>query len=133
MDIGKLERAEIDKFGVVDIRELTEPKEIIPGGYATGPVEKVTDYEKGNPNLLVKRGDRLEQDLFEGNLPCFLLSKTEALLSSAAELTWHYNIVKYVVQISGISKIHAIIGGFHLVNAQSNLIDRYIEDIKGFS
>lgn len=134
MDIGKLERAEIDKFGVVDIRELTEPKEIIPGGYATGPVEKVTDYEKGNPNLLVKRGDRLEQDLFEGELALFFVVKNRGLviLSGCAHIGI-INIVKYAVQISGISKVHAIIGGFHLVNAQTNLIDRYIEDIKGFS
>ena len=134
MDIGQLKKSEIEQFGVVDIQELKEPREIIPGGYATGPVEMVTDYEKGNPNLLVKRGDRLEQDLFEGELALFFVVKDKGLviLSGCAHIGI-INIVKYAVQITGISKIHAIIGGFHLVNAQKSLIDRYIEDIKSFS
>jgi len=134
MDIGQLKKSEIEQFGVVDIKELKEPREIIPGGYATGPVEMVTDYEKGNPNLFVKRGDRLEQDLFEGELALFFIVKDKGLviLSGCAHIGI-INIVKYAVQITGISKIHAIIGGFHLVNAQNSLIDRYIEDIKSFS
>jgi len=134
MDIGQLKKSEIEQFGVVDIKELKEPREIIPGGYATGPVEMVTDYEKGNPNLLVKRGDRLEQDLFEGELALFFVVKDKGLviLSGCAHIGI-INIVKYAVQITGISKIHAIIGGFHLVNAQNSLIDRYMEDIKSFA
>ena len=44
------------------------------------------------------------------------------------------NIVKQALNMTGISKIHAIIGGFHLVNAAEQiLLIGYIEDIRGFA
>jgi len=134
LDIGKLERGEIEEFGIVDIRELKEPEEIIPGGYATGPVERVTEYETCNPNLLVKKGDCLEVDFFEGELAMVFAIKNRGLviLSGCAHVGI-MNIIKHAINITGISKIHAIIGGFHLVNAQKSLIDRYIEDIKSLA
>ena len=50
-DIGALDRDEVEKLGVVEIIEVREPREIIPGGYLTGRVPRVTEYEMGNPNL----------------------------------------------------------------------------------
>jgi len=134
LDIGALERTEIEGFGVVDIRELKEPREVIPGGYATGPVERVTEYETGNPNLLVKRGDCLEQDFFEGELAMVFPVKDCGLviLSGCAHIGI-INIIKHAIKMTGISRIHAIIGGFHLINAQSDLVDRCMEDIHGFA
>jgi len=133
-DIGVLKRDKIEKLGVVAIKEVREPREIIPGGYLTGHVPRVTEYETGNPNLLIKRGDRLEQDLFEGELAMVFVVKNRGLviLSGCAHIGI-INIIKHAISMTGISKIHAIIGGFHLVNAQASLIDRYIEDIKGFT
>jgi 7,8-dihydropterin-6-yl-methyl-4-(beta-D-ribofuranosyl)aminobenzene 5'-phosphate synthase len=133
-DIGALDRDEVEKLGVVEIIEVSEPREIIPGGYLTGRVPRVTEYEMGNPNLLVKRGEHLEQDLFEGELAMVFAVKDRGLviLSGCAHIGI-VNIVKQALNMTGISKIHAIIGGFHLVNAQSSLVDRYIEDIRGFA
>ena len=133
-DIGTLDRDEVEKLGVVEIIEVREPREIIPGGYLTGRVPRVTEYEMGNPNLLVKRGEHLEQDLFEGELAMVFAVKDRGLviLSGCAHIGI-VNIVKQALNMTGISKIHAIIGGFHLVNAQSSLVDRYIEDIRGFA
>jgi 7,8-dihydropterin-6-yl-methyl-4-(beta-D-ribofuranosyl)aminobenzene 5'-phosphate synthase len=133
-DIGALDRDEVEKLGVVEIIEVSEPREIIPGGYLTGRVPRVTEYEMGNPNLLVKRGEHLEQDLFEGELAMVFAVKDRGLviLSGCAHIGI-VNIVKQALNMTGISKIHTIIGGFHLVNAQSSLVDRYIEDIRGFA
>lgn len=132
-DIGALDRKEIEKLGFVEIREKREPVEIIPGCYITGRVPRVTDYEVGNPNLLIQRGERLEQDFFEGELAMFFAVRGRGLviLSGCAHIGI-VNIVKHALSLTGVSTIHAIIGGFHLVNAQTSLIDRYIEDIKGF-
>jgi len=133
-DIGALKRNKIEKSGVIEIIEVREPCGIIPGAYLTGPVPRVTEYETGNPNLLVKRGDRLEQDFFEDELAMVFMVKDRGLviLSGCAHIGI-INIIKHARTITGISKIHAIIGGFHLVNAQNSLIDRYIKDIKGFA
>ena len=133
-DIGALDRDEIEKLNVVEIIEVKEPREIIPGGYATGPVERATVYERGNPNLLIKRGERLEQDFFEGELAMVFAVKGCGLviLSGCAHIGI-VNIVRHAINMTGISKIHAIIGGFHLVNAQSDLVEQCMEDIHGFA
>lgn len=132
-DIGALNKEEIEKLGVVEIIEVKEPREIVPGGYVTGPVERVTEYERGNPYLLVKRGERLEQDFFEGELAMVFAVKGHGLvvLSGCAHIGI-VNIVKHAQAMTGIAKVHAIIGGFHLVNAQPDLVDRCMEDIHGF-
>lgn len=133
-DIGALDRDELEKLGITNVVEVKEPQEIIPGGYVTGRVPRITDYEVGNPNLFVKRGDRLEHDFFEGELAMVFLVKGRGLviLSGCAHVGI-VNIVKHARKITGMEKIHAILGGFHLVNAQASLVDRYMEDIKGFA
>jgi len=134
IDIGALKKNKIEKLGVVAIKEVREPREIIPGGYVTGPVPRVTEYETGNPNLLIKRGNGLEQDFFVGELAMVFVVKNRGLviLSGCAHIGI-INIIKHAISMTGISKIYAIIGGFHLVNVQNSLVDRYIEDIKGFA
>lgn len=133
-DLGALERDEVEKLGIVHVVEVREPLEIVPGGYVTGRVPRVTDYEKGNPNLFIQRGDTLEQDFFEGELAMVFIVKGRGLviLSGCAHVGI-VNIVKHARNMTGLIKIHAILGGFHLVNAQSSLVDRYMEDIKGFA
>lgn len=133
-DIGALDKTELEKLGIVEIVETKETREIVPGGYLTGPIPRVTEYEKNNPNLLIMKGDRLVQDSFDGELAMVFAVKGRGLviLSGCAHVGI-VNIVKHALAMTGISKVHAIIGGFHLVNARKDLVDRSIEDIRGFA
>ena len=65
MDIGQLKREDIEALGlkVVDVKG---PVQIIPGAYFTGNIHRVTEFEKINPNLLCKRGEKPEPDDFQG-------------------------------------------------------------------
>jgi 7,8-dihydropterin-6-yl-methyl-4-(beta-D-ribofuranosyl)aminobenzene 5'-phosphate synthase len=40
------------------------------------------------------------------------------------------NTVKHAQKISGIDKVHVVIGGFHLTNAKPELIQKTVADIK---
>jgi 7,8-dihydropterin-6-yl-methyl-4-(beta-D-ribofuranosyl)aminobenzene 5'-phosphate synthase len=40
------------------------------------------------------------------------------------------NTVKHAQKITGVGKVHAIMGGFHLTGAKEELIQRTISDIK---
>ncbi|OPY66246.1 MAG: Metallo-beta-lactamase superfamily protein [Syntrophorhabdus sp. PtaU1.Bin002] len=133
-DIGALDRTELEKLGIVEIIETKEAREIVPGGYLTGPIPRVTEYEKDNPNLLIRKKDLLVQDSFEGELAMVFAVKGRGLviLSGCAHVGI-VNIIKHALAMTGISRVHAIIGGFHLVNARKDLIDRSIEDIRGFA
>ncbi|MBN1907420.1 MAG: MBL fold metallo-hydrolase [Deltaproteobacteria bacterium] len=129
-DIGRLDQTEIEASGV-SIREVVNPIEIIPGGYISGDIERTTPYETPSPSLLVKRDDSLVPDDFRGEQALFFNVKGRGLvIISGCAHAGIVNTVKHVQNITGIKKVHAILGGFHLVNAKEDKIIDTIEDIK---
>ncbi len=129
-DIGQLNNY-IDRLGVVQVIEIKKPTEVIPGGFLTGNIERVTDYEKGSPSLLIERGDKLEHDQFRGEqaFVCNVKGKGLVILSGCAH-AGIVNTVKHAQKITGIQRIHAVIGGFHLINAESAIMERTLADLK---
>jgi 7,8-dihydropterin-6-yl-methyl-4-(beta-D-ribofuranosyl)aminobenzene 5'-phosphate synthase len=130
-DIGQLKRGYVDRIGILKIIEIKEPREVIPGVYLTGNIERVTKYEKGSPALLVKRDDALEHDLFPGEqaVMCNVKGKGLVVLSGCAH-AGIVNTVKHVQKVTGVEKVHAVIGGFHLVNADTDTIEKTLADLK---
>jgi 7,8-dihydropterin-6-yl-methyl-4-(beta-D-ribofuranosyl)aminobenzene 5'-phosphate synthase len=131
LDIGQLNKADIEGLNLVQIVEVKKPTEVVPGGYFTGTIEKVTDYEKTPPVLLVKAGDAVIPDTFPGEqaMAFNLKGKGLVVLSGCAHVGI-VNTVKHVQKITGIEKVHAILGGFHLVNAKPEVVQRTVADIK---
>jgi 7,8-dihydropterin-6-yl-methyl-4-(beta-D-ribofuranosyl)aminobenzene 5'-phosphate synthase len=130
MDLGQLQKEDIESLGLRVI-EVSETIQIIPGGYLTGKIDRVTDYEKVPPNLLIKRGDNPEQDDFHGEQALFFYVRGRGLvLVSGCAHTGIVNTVRQARKVSGIEKIHAILGGFHLVNAKPEVIQKTVADIK---
>ncbi|RJR51072.1 MAG: twin-arginine translocation signal domain-containing protein [Desulfobacteraceae bacterium] len=130
MDLGQLKKEDIERFGV-KVVEVSKPAEIIPGAYFTGNIERHTAYEKIPPTLLIKRGEKPEPDDFRGEQAIFFKVKGKGLvvLSGCA----HRGIVNTVVQsqkVSGTDQLHAVLGGFHLINAKPEIIQNTVADIK---
>jgi 7,8-dihydropterin-6-yl-methyl-4-(beta-D-ribofuranosyl)aminobenzene 5'-phosphate synthase len=130
MDIGQLKKEDIEAFGV-KVMEVKKPVQIIPGAYFTGNIERVTTYEKVSPSLLIKRGEKPEPDDFRGEQALFFNVKGKGLvvLSGCAH-AGIVNTVKQAQKIAGIDKIHAVMGGFHLINAKPEVIQNTVADIK---
>ena len=132
--LGKLNREEIELLDLVKIVEVQDPTAIVPGAYLTGNIERVTDYEKGSPILFIKRGDKMELDLFMGEQSLIFNVKGKGLvvLSSCAH-AGIVNTVKHAQKITGMNKVHAVIGGFHLIGAPMAKIERTVADIKALN
>jgi len=131
IDLGRLEKEAIERQGIAEIVEAREPVEAMPGCYLTGEIERVTDYEQGSPNLIIQRGGTFERDQFPGEqaVVCNVKGKGLVILSGCAH-AGIVNTVKHAQQMSGIEKVHAVIGGFHLVNAPPEIIKKTVSDIK---
>jgi 7,8-dihydropterin-6-yl-methyl-4-(beta-D-ribofuranosyl)aminobenzene 5'-phosphate synthase len=129
-DIGQLKRGYIDRLGIVKLVEVREPREAVPGVYLTGNIERVTEYEKGSPALLVRRDEKLEHDSFPGEqaVVCNVKDKGLVVLSGCAH-SGIVNTVKHAQKMTGVQKVHAVIGGFHLVNADEETIVRTLADL----
>jgi len=130
-DLGQLNRDDLEGTKMVKIIEIKEPTPIVPGAYLTGDIKRVTDYEKGSPILFIKRGGKLVNDLFPGEQSVVFNVKGKGLvvLSSCAH-AGIVNTVKHAQKMTGIEKVHAVMGGFHLVGAPPEKIRRTVADIK---
>ncbi len=130
MDLGQLKKERIEALGF-KVVEVAGPVAIIPGAYLTGNIERVAPYEKVPPALLIQRGEKPEADDFRGEQALFFNVKNRGLvvLSGCA----HAGIVNTVNQarkVSGVDKVHAVMGGFHLINAKPEIIKMTLEDIR---
>ncbi|MBI4963677.1 MAG: MBL fold metallo-hydrolase [Desulfomonile tiedjei] len=130
VDIGQLNKQDIEAFGL-KVVEVKEPVQIIPGTYFTGNIDRVTTYEKVPPSLLIKRGEKPEPDDFRGEQALFFNVKGKGLvvLSGCAH-AGIVNTVKHAQKIAGTEKVHAVMGGFHLINAKPEIIQNTVADIK---
>jgi 7,8-dihydropterin-6-yl-methyl-4-(beta-D-ribofuranosyl)aminobenzene 5'-phosphate synthase len=125
---------EIEGLGFVKIVEIQDPTPIVPGAYLTGRIEKVTDYEKVDPGRWVKKGDNLEPETFIGEQSVVLNARGKGLVVvTGCGHVGVVNTVKHAQKITGIKKVHAIIGGFHLTGAKEDLIQRTVADIKAMA
>lgn len=129
-DLGQLRREDIEVLGL-KIVEVKTPTEIVPGAYFTGNIERVTAYEKVPTTFQIKRGDKIEHDTFPGEQGIFFNVKGKGLvvLSGCAH-AGIVNTAKQAQKIAGTDKIHAIMGGFHLINRKPEVIQSTVADIK---
>lgn len=129
-DLGQLQKADLDAVGV-KVVEVKTPIEIVPGACFTGNIERVTAYEKTPKTLLIKRGEKLEPDSFPGEQAlCFKVKGKGLVVLSGCAHAGIVNTVKQAQKIAGTDKVHAIMGGFHLVNAKPEIIQSTVADIK---
>ncbi len=129
-DLGQLKKEDIEALGL-KVVEVKTSVEIVPGAYFTGNIARVTAYEKVSDEFQIKRGEKIEHDIFPGEQAVFFKVKGKGLvvLSGCAHCGI-VNTVKQAQKVTGADKIHAIIGGFHLTNAKPELIQSTVADIK---
>jgi len=134
LSLGLLKREDVERLGFVKVAEIKDPAPIVPGAYLTGSIERVTEYEKDNPYLLIERGGKLVPDNFKGEYGIALNLKGKGLivLVGCAHVGI-VNMVKHAQKMTGIDKVHAVMGGFHLTGAKPELIQRTVADIKAIN
>jgi 7,8-dihydropterin-6-yl-methyl-4-(beta-D-ribofuranosyl)aminobenzene 5'-phosphate synthase len=130
-DLDQLRQEDIERLGCVQIMNIKGPTPIVPGACLTGEIARKTDYEKGSPASLIQRGDNLEQDLFPGEQGLVFHVKNKGLIvvTSCAH-AGVVNTVQHACSITGVEKVHAVLGGFHLINARPEVIEKTVADIK---
>jgi 7,8-dihydropterin-6-yl-methyl-4-(beta-D-ribofuranosyl)aminobenzene 5'-phosphate synthase len=130
--LSVLSKEEVEGLGLVRIIEVSIPTPMVPGAYLTGRVEQVTDYEKIPATFLAKKGDQYVQEEFIGEQAVVMNAKGKGLVVlSACAHRGIVNTVKHAQKMTGIEKVHAIIGGFHLTGAKPEVIAKTIADVKG--
>jgi len=129
--LGQLDIKQLTPICKLAIKHVTGPTEVIPGGYLSGTMERITEYEKIRPFFLIARNGNLEIDDFKGEQAMVFAVRNKGLviLSGCAHVGI-VNTVKHAQRITGISTVHAVIGGFHLLDSTMEVIRKTVDDIR---
>jgi 7,8-dihydropterin-6-yl-methyl-4-(beta-D-ribofuranosyl)aminobenzene 5'-phosphate synthase len=108
--------ADLDREGV-EIIEERNPTLLLDGMVlVTGQVDRVTDFEKGFPIQQMHTDHGWEPDTWvwdDQAVVCNLKDKGLVVLSACSH-AGAINVLKHPQHLTGIHKVHAFIGGFHL-------------------
>jgi 7,8-dihydropterin-6-yl-methyl-4-(beta-D-ribofuranosyl)aminobenzene 5'-phosphate synthase len=125
--IGRLDRQEIERYGVA-VETVREPRAIADGVLLSGEMESQELFEPIPASMKVERDGALVSDAFIGEqtLIANLRGRGLVVVTSCS----HRGVVgicKHAVRITGVPKIHALIGGFHLSGLTEERITRVVD------
>jgi len=110
---------------------------VMAGGLiaTTGEIDRVTDFEKGSPNLWVERDGEIQHDAVLDDQGVVMNIRDQGLVViSGCAHAGIINMIKQAMKATGIEKIYAVLGGFHLPGPYFEpTVDRTIEELKAIA
>jgi len=132
MDLPEFTRERVEKAGITLV-ETKEPLCLLGGNVLfLGEIERKTGFERGMPNAYfkedgVEKWDPIEDD---SSIAMNLRGKGLVILSGCAH-SGIINSVNYAKTVTGIDKVYAVMGGFHLGGPLfESIIGRTTEELK---
>jgi len=120
----------------VKLQESKSPTPILDGSIlVTGEIERTTAFEKGMPNARLETDGRLEPDPIRDDQALVMNLKEKGLVViSGCSHAGIINTVLYAKKLTGVEKVHAVLGGFHLSGASyEKILEDTIEMLKTLS
>ena len=116
-----------------DLVESEEPARIADGCWTTGYVPRESFETAGRPETLRFRdGERfLPDDLEEDQSIVLHVAGKGLVVVAGCAHAGIVNTVEHARRISGVDRVHAVLGGFHLGRATDADIERTVEAIAG--
>jgi 7,8-dihydropterin-6-yl-methyl-4-(beta-D-ribofuranosyl)aminobenzene 5'-phosphate synthase len=101
----------------------TQPIEVAPGIGLTGPIPRLRDYEDVGGPFFVD-GEGKHSDPIDDDLALWLRTDRGLVVVVGCSHAGVINTLKYAQRLSGASRIHAVLGGFHLGEASETRVSR---------
>ncbi|MFW5983417.1 MAG: MBL fold metallo-hydrolase [bacterium] len=118
------------------IKEITSPVKLVDDYAATlTEIPRVTEFEKGLPTAYYKLNDEIyKDDIIDDQALVVNIKNKGLVVISGCGHSGIINTILYAQKITGVRKVYAIIGGFHLTGPNFEpIIDRTVEEMKKFS
>ena len=108
--------------------------EIIPGLISTGEVERITDFEEVGMSLFTIENGQVKGDLMKDDISVVANVRGKGLvIVTGCSHAGIVNIIQQSIKLTGTKKIHGIIGGFHLIEASEERIQKTALALKKFN
>jgi len=132
INFPKLTRERLEQAGL-DVVEAKEPYPLLDRTILfLGEIPRSTDFEKGFPIAHFVENDVEKWDAIEDDTSIVMNLKGKGLvILSGCAHAGIINTILYARKVTGIEKVHAVMGGFHLSGALFEpIIDRTAEELK---
>ncbi len=96
-----------------------------------GQVERVTDFEKGTPNMeALIDGEWVLDPFWDDQAIAVNLKEKGLVVLGGCSHAGIVNTVKHLCKTVQTERVHAVLGGFHLSGAEKELIDSTVAAVK---
>ncbi len=133
--IGGGTKEEIERQGGIWILSK-DPIRLASGVFILGEIEREEkiSFEKETSVHLYKIVDgRVVRDEVEDEIGLGIVTEKGLVVVVGCSHPGIISMVRKAIEISGVDEIYAIIGGFHLIDADSNRINKTIEALKKYN
>jgi 7,8-dihydropterin-6-yl-methyl-4-(beta-D-ribofuranosyl)aminobenzene 5'-phosphate synthase len=132
VSLGRLDRGDVARWGV-DVVDVPEPLTMPEGMLLSGEMRTPEPYEAIPPSLRMEEAGALIQDTFIGEQTLIAHVRDRGLVVvTSCSHRGIVGICRHAARVSGVAKIHAVIGGFHLSGLDTERIDRVVEALHAF-
>jgi len=128
--IGRLDRAELERQDL-DVRVIAKPTVLPEGVMLSGEMHETVPGETIPASLRVERDGEVVQDTFIGEqtLIAHVRGKGLVVVTSCS----HRGIVgicRHAARVSGVPRIHAVMGGFHLSGLGEERVSLVVDEFR---
>lgn len=128
-DMGRLDETFIAGKGI-DIVRIQEPRVLGGQALVSGEIPRRTSYEISSEAMRVEQAGQEVQDRLPGEQALiYQLQGKGLVVLTACGHAGVVNTVLHAREVTGISKVHAVIGGFHLSGAPEERIGQTVEGL----
>lgn len=106
---------------------IDEPFNLMDGVISTGEVERTVDFEATGVETYNIKNGKVVRDTLSDDMSLILNIKNKGLfIVTGCSHAGIINILKHAMKITGINRIYGVIGGFHLISATDERINKTI-------
>ena len=120
---------ELESFGSIFILAKNSVR-IADGVVTTGEIERITPYEKPQGFWTVENERFVEATMRDDQALILNFKDKGLVIVSGCAHAGIINTVKHAQKLTGVSKVHALIGGFHLTDAEEERVKATITDLE---
>ena len=123
------QQEELESLGA-SFKPGTEPTRITDGIITSGEIPMVTDFEKIAPNLQVKGVGGFQPDKLLDDQALIMKTGAGLVVILGCAHRGIINTLYHAQQLTGVKKIHTVLGGCHLINAPEERVHLTINALK---
>jgi 7,8-dihydropterin-6-yl-methyl-4-(beta-D-ribofuranosyl)aminobenzene 5'-phosphate synthase len=129
---GRLDRGDIERYDV-RVTVVEEPLPLGEGVWLSGEMRDPVDFETIPANLKVERDGAVVPDTFIGEQTLVANVKDRGLVVvTSCSHRGIVGICRHATRVTGVAKIHAVIGGFHLSGLSDERITQVVDAFRRF-